>query len=113
MQVNNGLRTIIYPVKDIGQAKQVFGALLGVEPYVDESYYAGFRLGGHEVGLDPNGHKHGVTPYWEISAIESTLKRLVDAGAEIVQEAKDVGGGMLTAVVRDGDGNIIGLRQSP
>ena len=111
--MNHGLKTIIYPVKDIARAKALFSALLGVEPYVDAPYYAGFRVGDQEVGLDPNGHTHGTTPYWHVDDIENSLKLLLGAGAQALQEVKDVGGGKLTACVRDADGNIIGLIQSP
>jgi hypothetical protein len=34
--MNHGIRTIIYPVKDAGRAKGLFGKLLGSEPYVDQ-----------------------------------------------------------------------------
>ena len=34
--MNHGIRTIIYPVKDAGRAKGLFGRLLGSEPYVDQ-----------------------------------------------------------------------------
>ena len=64
-----GLKTIIYPVKDLALAKPLFAALLGVEPYADESYYVGFRDAGQDVGLDPNGHARGMTgpvPYWHV-----------------------------------------------
>ncbi len=33
--MNQGVRTIIYPVKDIARAKTLFRKLLGVEPYAD------------------------------------------------------------------------------
>ena len=33
--MNQGIRTVIYPVKDIAQAKTLYSKLLGVEPYVD------------------------------------------------------------------------------
>jgi len=33
-----GIKTVIYPVKDITQAKTLFSNLLGVEPYMDEAY---------------------------------------------------------------------------
>jgi predicted enzyme related to lactoylglutathione lyase len=36
-----------------------------------------------------------------------------DAGAETQQAINDVGGGKLIASVKDTDGNIIGLIQSP
>jgi len=59
--VNQGIRTIIYPVEDLGSAKALYSKLSGVEPYVDEAYYVGFRVGDQEIGLDPNGHKQGMT----------------------------------------------------
>ena len=32
----SGIRTVIYPVKDLAQAKTLYGKLVGVEPYMDE-----------------------------------------------------------------------------
>ena len=37
-----GVSTIIYPVKDIAQAKTLYSKLLGVKPYADEAYYVGY-----------------------------------------------------------------------
>ena len=111
--MTQGIRTIIYPIKDVARAKTQFSKLLGVEPYVDEPYYVGFRVGDQEIGLDPNGHKQGMTAYWHVDDISGSLQLLLDAGAEALQEVKDVGGGKLTASVKDADGNIIGLIQSP
>ncbi|MEU8977398.1 VOC family protein [Streptomyces sp. NPDC048309] len=111
-----GLNTIIYPVKDVTQAKALFGALLGVEPYADEPYYVGFKDAGQDVGLDPNGHAKGMTgpvPYWHVADIRGTLAALLDAGAETLQDVQDVGGGKLIASVKDADGNLIGLTQDP
>jgi catechol 2,3-dioxygenase-like lactoylglutathione lyase family enzyme len=53
--VNQGLRTVIYSVKDIAAAKALYSRLLGTDPYSDEPYYVGFRGGDQEIGLDPNG----------------------------------------------------------
>jgi predicted enzyme related to lactoylglutathione lyase len=36
---------------------------------------------------------------------------MVKVGAEVVQDVKEVGGGLLTAQVKDLDGNVVGLRQ--
>ena len=111
-----GIKTIIYPVKDLGQAKKIYTALLGVEPYVDEVYYVGFKVGDQEVGLDPNGHSAGMTGpigYRDVEDITKSLQVLVDAGAQTQQDIKDVGGGKLTATVKDADGNVTGLIQSP
>jgi predicted enzyme related to lactoylglutathione lyase len=109
--MNQGVGTIIYHVKDIARAKMLFGELLGVEPYADAPYYVGFKVGNQDIGLDPNGHKEGMTAYYHVDDINKSLKSLVDAGAEIIQEIKDVGGGRLIASVKDADGNIIGLIQ--
>jgi predicted enzyme related to lactoylglutathione lyase len=77
----------------------------------DQPYYVGYETGGQHVGLDPNGHRWGATPYWHVDDIRGRLKVLVDAGAETVQDVKDVGGGRLIAVLKDADGNVIGLLQ--
>jgi len=111
-----GIRTMIYPVKDIAQAKALFRKLLGVEPYMDEAYYVGFRVGDQDIGLDPNGHKQGMTRplgYFHVSDIKNSLQSLLDAGVQVHQEVKDVGGGKLIATVKDADSNVIGLIQLP
>lgn len=107
---------IVYPVKDVARATTLYRTLLGVDPYVESPYYVGFRVGGQEIGLDPNGHKQGLTGpigYWETKDIKESLRALLDAGAETQQDVKDVGGGKLIAWVKDADGNITGLVQSP
>ncbi|MGQ0702282.1 MAG: VOC family protein [Gemmatimonadales bacterium] len=110
--MNQGVKTIIYPVKDIARAKALFRKLLGAEPYSDQPYYVGFRVGDQEIGLDPNGHKAGMTGYYEVDNIKQSLQSLLDGGAQIQQEMEDVGGGKLIATVKDADGNIIGLIQA-
>ena len=110
------IRTVIYPVKDIAQAKMLYRKLLGVEPYKDEAYYVGFRVGDQEIGLDPNGHKQGMkgpAGYYHVNDIKKSLQSLLDAGAQVQQEVRDVGGGKLIASVKDADSNIIGLFQLP
>ncbi|MFI2435802.1 VOC family protein [Streptomyces sp. NPDC018693] len=111
-----GLQTIIYPVKDLDGAKVLFRTLLDVEPYADEPYYVGFKAAGQDVGLDPNGHAKGMTgpvPYWHVTDLRTRLAALLEAGAELLQDAKDVGGGRLIASVKDADGNLVGLLQDP
>ncbi len=64
--MSKGIKTVIYPVKDITRAKVLFRNLLGVEPHAESAYYIGFRVGDQEIGLDPNGHKAGMTVYFQI-----------------------------------------------
>jgi predicted enzyme related to lactoylglutathione lyase len=112
--MNQGAKTIICPVTDLTQAKRLYGALLGVEPYVDMPYYVGFRAGDQEVGLDPHGHRGaGAVAYYEVDDINESLRQLLEAGAESLEDVKDVGGGKLVASVKDPDGNAIGIMQNP
>ena len=116
MNKYQGIKQFNYPVNDIAQAKRLYSQLLGVEPYMDQVYYVGFRVGDQEIGLDPNGHRQGMTGpvgYFQVSDIKKTMQSLLDAGAQVQQEVRDVGGGKLIASVKDADGNIIGLIQSP
>jgi predicted enzyme related to lactoylglutathione lyase len=114
--VTSGLKTIIYPVKDLAQARTLFGKLLGVDPIMDQPYYVGFKVEDQDVGLDPNGHAQGMTgpiSYWHVDDVKTTLQALLDAGAQAQRPVSDVGGGKLVATVTDGDGNVIGLIQNP
>jgi catechol 2,3-dioxygenase-like lactoylglutathione lyase family enzyme len=58
--MSQAISLVVYPVKDLGKAKALYGKWLGTEPYADAPYYVGFRVGDQEVGLDPNGHKQGM-----------------------------------------------------
>jgi predicted enzyme related to lactoylglutathione lyase len=112
--MTSGMKTIIYPVKDIASAKQVYGELFGVAPYTDETYYVAYNVDGQDVGHDPNGHRKGMTApvgYWHVEDINESLEALLKAGAEVQQAINDVGGGGLIATVKDADGNVTGLFQ--
>src|SRR5215211_5252496 len=92
------VKTIIYAVTDLPKARALYSELLGVQPYMDEAYYVGFNVEGQDIGLDPHGHSKGMTGplgYWHVDDIEESLKLLLDAGADVQQEVKDVGGGKL------------------
>ena len=114
--MTKGISTIIYPVKDIARAKKLYSEFLGVKPYADAPYYVGFKVDDQEIGLDPNGHKQGMTGpagYRQVTDIKKSLQLLIDAGAQTQQAIKDVGGGRLIAWVKDADGNLLGFMQSP
>ena len=110
--MNKGVKTIIYPVKDITAAKTLFTKLLGVEPYADQPYYVGFKIGDQDIGLVPNSPEAGMTAFYHVGDIKDSLQILLDAGAEIIQDIKNVGGGRLIASAKDKDSNIIGLIQN-
>jgi predicted enzyme related to lactoylglutathione lyase len=114
--MNRGAHTVLYPVSDLASAKAIFSALLGVAPMADEPYYVGFAVAGQHIGLDPNGAGRGMTgatPFWEVDDIADVVSALEAAGAVVVEGAHDVGKGRLIAMLKDGDGNMIGLSQTP
>jgi predicted enzyme related to lactoylglutathione lyase len=111
--MTEGIQTVVYPVNDLAAAKARFTALLGVEPYADSPFYVGYKVAGQDIGLDPNGHRAGAVAYVTVTDIKARLQSLLDAGAEVNEEVKEVGGGRLVATVKDPDGNLIGLLQDP
>ena len=116
MNKQQGITLLTYPVKDINQAKMLYSKMLGVEPYVDGGDHVGYKVGDQEIGLVPGGQAQGMTgplPYFDVSDIKSSLKSLVEAGAQVQQDVRDVGGGLLVGSVKDKDGNITGFRQYP
>jgi predicted enzyme related to lactoylglutathione lyase len=109
--MSEGIKTVVYPVTDLARAKAMFSAVLGQAPDTDAPYYVGFKVNGQDIGLDPNGHRSGAVGYYHVSDIKATFQALTEAGAEVDQEIKNVGGGRLVAAVKDQDGNLIGLLQ--
>jgi len=109
--MNKGVKTIIYTVKDMARAKMQFCTLLGVDPYGDQPYYIGFKVGDQDIGLVPNSPEAGMTAFYLVDDIKESLQSLQDAGSQTLREITDVGGGRLVASVRDADDNIIGLIQ--
>ncbi|HSX17773.1 MAG TPA: hypothetical protein VLE51_00215 [Candidatus Saccharimonadales bacterium] len=104
----NNIPLIVFPVKDLDKSKKFYNTFLGTEPYVDGAYYIGYKVDNLEVGLDPNGK--AVVSYIDTDDIEISLKTLKVAGAKVVMDSKDVGGGLLVAQV-EVEGSILGLRQ--
>jgi predicted enzyme related to lactoylglutathione lyase len=112
--MSEGFKTLIFPVTDPAKAKTAFSQLLGVEPYADQPYYIGFKVNDQDVGLDPNGHRSGMTgpvAYLHVEDIQNAMQVLTDAGGEVQGKVRDVGGGRQIVTVKDADGNAIGLLQ--
>ncbi len=111
--MNQGVKTIIYPVKDMARAKRLFRTLLGVNPYGDQPYYVGFKVGDQDIGLVPNSPEAGTTAFYHVDDIQQNMQSLLEAGSKTLRKITDVGDGRLVASVRDAEGNIIGLIQDP
>jgi len=110
----SALNLIVFPVSDLERATMLYTALLGVEPYMSGPYYAGFRVDDQEIGLDPNGHQKASGPiaYRDVPDLRAAIDTLIAAGATVAQDATDVGGGLMVALLADDDGNTLGLRQA-
>jgi len=106
------LRTAIYQVDDITKAKEWYINVTGIQPYFDEPFYVGFDIHGYELGLHPGKAAISNTQalaYWKVDDIGSSVKKLLDAGAVILEEITDVGGEIKVASVKDPWGNAVGL----
>ncbi len=110
-----GLRTAIYPVGDLDAAKRWYASVLGQEPYFDQPFYAGFNVGGYELGLIPDGVPgvDGPQPLWGVADAAAAFARLVSLGALPLDPPTEVGDGIKVAAVKDPFGNRFGLIQNP
>jgi predicted enzyme related to lactoylglutathione lyase len=109
-----GIKTVLHPVTDLERAKPVYEALLGVAPMADSEYYVGFEAEGQQIGLVPGGGPEKMTSpvtYWHVADIEAKLTQVVEAGAEVRDAPRNVGGGRKVATFTDPDGNVLGLLQ--
>jgi len=109
--MNKGVKTILYTVKDVAKSTALFQQLLEVEPYANQPYYVGFKVGDQDIGLVPGGNNSGVTAFYHVDDIKNSLQILIDGGCQVIQDIKDVGQGRLVASAEDKDGNMIGLVQ--
>jgi predicted enzyme related to lactoylglutathione lyase len=108
------IKTVLHPVADLAQAKQVYTALLGVAPQADSEWYVGYDVDGQHIGLVPNGGPQGMTgpvAYWHVADIEAKLAEVTTAGATVKEAPHQVGPGRTVATFADPDGNVLGLIQ--
>lgn len=109
-----GLRSIIYPTADIASAKEWYSKVLGIDPYFDEENYVGFDVGGFELGLFALGDpKAGPKTYWGVADVDVALRSLIDGGATLDEPVSDVGGGIRMAAVKDPQGFVLGIIETP
>lgn len=112
-----GLRTAIYYVDDLPKAKEWYARAFGAQPYFDEPFYAGFNIGGYELGLNPDAAVRpgpgGSLPYWGVDDIDAAVQHFESTGARVTEPAHEVGEGIKVATVADPFGNLIGLIENP
>jgi uncharacterized glyoxalase superfamily protein PhnB len=113
-----GLRTAVYQVQDLGKATSWYSGVLESQPYFDQPFYAGFNVGGYELGLVPapdaslKRAPSGVA-YWGVTDARAAYQRLLGLGATPNEPVQDVGEGILVGTVYDPFGNVLGVIQNP
>ncbi len=109
-----GLRTVIYPASELAAAKAWYAKVLG-QPYFDEPLYAGFAVGGFELGLLPGATPgtSGPQALWGVAFIETAYARLLEFGALELEPVTAIGGGIKVAAVQDPFGNRLGIIENP
>ena len=113
-----GLRTVVYKVADLAQAKAWYSDVFGITPYFDQPFYVGFEVGGYELGLDPDVSKQqpgpgGSVAYWGVRNLADTLARLRERRVVVGAPLQEVGEGIKVAAVTDPWGNRVGLIENP
>ena len=112
-----GLRTVIYAVTDIDKATRWYAQVLSQEPYYAQPFYVGFKVGGFELGLDPD--RTGVTQgnnavvYWGVADDKAAHARLLALGARENKALEEVADGVFVATVVDPFGNVLGIIENP
>ncbi|MXV16521.1 VOC family protein [Hufsiella ginkgonis] len=113
-----GLRTTIYQVSDIGEAKAWYAGVFNTKPYFDEPFYVGFNIAGYELGLQPEEQPvtrkaESVAAYWGVEEVQVAYDAFIAAGATEHEKPTDVGEGIIAATVKDPWGNVVGLIHNP
>ncbi|MFY9227440.1 MAG: VOC family protein [Blastocatellia bacterium] len=113
-----GLRTVVYYVSHIDQAKAWYNKAFNITPYFDTPFYVGYNVGGYELGLHPGKNatpkdETGAVSYWGVENIAKALGHLLSVGAKLDKDIQDVGDGVKVATVIDPFGNIIGIIENP
>lgn len=108
-----GLRSHILPAPDLEASKAFFSAMLGREPYFDEPFYAGYDVGGFELGLWPGGTAESATTYWGVDDLDTALAHAVAHGATQRGDVSEPGGGIRMVDVESPTGDVFGLIENP
>lgn len=107
------LRTAIYHVSNLEDAKKWYSTLLDKPPYFDAPFYIGFDINGFELGLDPDntGIQFGNNSYalWNVDDLDATVATIMALGGVLQKPIETVGENMRVAICLDPWQNCIGL----
>lgn len=114
---SQGLRTTIYKVDDLQEAKKWYAKAFGTAPYFDQEFYVGFDIGGYELGLllekTDKPKTTNILTYWAVGDITDAYDTMITRGAKELETPTDVGDGIKVALVKDPWENVVGLIHNP
>jgi predicted enzyme related to lactoylglutathione lyase len=112
-----GVRTVIYYVKDLEQAKAWYTQIFNKPPYFDEPFYVGFNIEGFELGLQPDSKgenfDNNIVAYWGVKDATTVYNEMLSKGCISNEPITDVGSGILLGTVIDPAGNVFGIIENP
>lgn len=109
-----GLRSLIYPAKDLEASKKWWAEVLGKAPYFDEGGYVGFNVNGYELGLNSHSQTlHGPLTYIGVANVETAIEELKSQGAQVLMGPTDIGGGIVLADIESPQGEVFGIIYNP
>lgn len=110
----HGLRTLIYPTSDINVSKKWWQDFLGIAPYFEAPFYAGFHVGDDEIGFNPGAEiAFGPVTYIGVDSVEEGLARAEAQGSTVVSGIEDVGEGIKIVHLMSPTGDRFGLIYNP
>jgi len=110
-----GIYSAVFTVTDLPKAVEWYGAILKSAPYTHETAYAGFNIGGLELGLQAGTAEANQGPliYFLVDNIEEMTDRVTDLGGTLNEPILHIGGPVYTAICCDPFGNTFGLIENP
>ncbi len=108
------LRSAIYDVDDIQEAKAWYAKVLSSKPEIDQSSFVSFKVGDSWLGLnlvEDSSQRHDCTSvaYWTVPNVNEEHERLLGLGAYAKEGIQNMGQGFYLAKVGDPFGNTIGI----
>ncbi|WP_347178580.1 glyoxalase [Streptomyces iconiensis] len=109
------MKTAIWPVEDLAQAKGLADQLLGMEPSMDAPHYVGHRMRAGRQARSERALQGSAGPRLLLARRRHPghVAALRVGGEQTVQDIEDLGGAKLITQVSDADGNVFGLIQMP
>jgi hypothetical protein len=97
----NGIRTVVYPARDMTASVESWTSTLGHGPRWESPDYVAFDAGGVEIGLSRLPWFDQALVFWNVDDIEAAQAELTAVGATALGEVE---GGSMAAI---GDGEVV------